>query len=132
LSEDAAMRTKLAAVLISVTAIGHAVGYLVATREHIVDIGWPRHARFHVTQGLFWLLTLDGASVWLAMGPFRRGEGWARWALVAAWVSAHWGYFATLVAMPEGRPATANASTMLAVVLGLFGIGLAMGWKPRD
>lgn len=116
--------------MVVLASVGHMIGYCFAVPEHIVDGTWPAHARFHVVQALIWLIGFDLISVALALGPFARGERWARWALVIALIMAHGGYFIALLAIPEGHPPEGlRAHLPLAALLVLHAIGLVLGWR---
>lgn len=121
---------RLAKWLIALASIGQLIGYGFAVPEHIIDQAWPEHARFHVFQALLWLAAVDLASAVIALGPFAKGDPWARWALAIVLVFVHAGYFVALVLFPDGRPEPGLAAHIpLAAVMALFATGLALGWR---
>lgn len=60
---------------------GYAVYVDLEVRHHFADPSWPPHARFHFLWGEGLLVVVSALTVWGALGPLRRGESWARWAL---------------------------------------------------
>lgn len=116
--------------LLALASIGHLIGYGFAVPEHIVDAAWPAHARFHVFQALLWLAAVDLVAAGIALGPFARGDRWARWALLAVLLLVHVGYFVALAFFPDGHPAPGMAAHVpLGAALVLFVVALALGWR---
>lgn len=122
---------KAAAALIVLSTVIHLVAYLLpqAMPEHLVDAGWPEHARFHMWQATFWLVSLDLLILFVAWVPFRLGQRWAFWALVVALLGAQAGYFAASALVPEGRPDTPGADAGLLLVMLIYLAGLVLGWR---
>jgi hypothetical protein len=116
------------ALLLAATAI-HAVAYLVAAPEHVVDRWWPAHARFHVMQALLWAVGFDAVVALIVLGPFARGERWARAALLVAAVFLHGAYFIAFAA--GGWPTNLSAHVSLGASTLLFVFGLALGWRAE-
>ena len=116
--------------LLALANIAHLVGYGFAVPEHIGDAAWPPHARFHVFQALLWLGAVDLVAAGIALGPFARGDRWARWALLAVLLLVHVGYFVALALFPDGHPAPGMAAHVpLAGATALFATTLGLGWN---
>lgn len=122
---------KIAAGLVVLSTVVHLVSYLLpqAMPEHLLDAGWPVHARFHMWQATFWMIALDLVIILIACIPFRSGERWALWALLLAGAGAQGGYFLSGVLVPEGVPPVAGADIGLLAVAGIYLAGLLWGWK---
>lgn len=123
------MKTAVALVVLS-TAI-HLLAYLLpqAMPEHLVDVSWPEHARFHIWQATFWLIALDVMILLIALFPFRAKQPWSAWALLTGLLGAQAGYFLASALVPGGRPDTAGADIGLLLVLMIYVVGLVLGWK---
>ncbi len=114
--------------LLALASAGHLVAYVVAAPAHIVDATWPLHGRFHVFQALLWIVGFDALALLLAVGPHRRGDRWALFALAAAWPFSHLSYFLGLLVIPGGGPSL-GASAVMASLAALYALGLAAGWR---
>ncbi len=122
---------KLAVSLVVVSTAIHLLAYLLpqAMPEHLVDGNWPEHARFHMWQATFWLISLDLLILLIALLPFRQGQRWACWALFIGLFGSQLGYFLASSLVPAGRPDTAGADMGLLLVMLLYVAGLVLGWK---
>jgi len=117
------------AVLIALASLAHAAAYCVAAPEHVVDPGWPDHARFHALQALIWIVALDLALAALALGPLRRGRRGCLPAIALGGVGAHGAYFAAMLALPAGRPPALSSHLILGGIAAAFVVGLALAWR---
>src|SRR5688572_11567230 len=95
---------RAASILMGLPALGHLVGYIPATMEHVLDASWPDHARFHAFQSLGLAVGWDVLALWVIAFPFRRGEAWTRWVLLLYLIFVQAGYFASIAAVPSGTP----------------------------
>jgi hypothetical protein len=122
---------KAASTLIAVSTVVHLVAYLLpqAMPEHLVDAGWPEHARFHMWQATFWLISLDLLILLVALIPFRLRQRWTFWALAVALFGAQGGYFISSLLVPAGRPDMPGADIGLLVVMLIYLAGLGLGWR---
>lgn len=114
------------AVVIALASLAHAVAYCVAAPEHVVDAAWPAHARFHVLQALIWIVALDLALAWLALGPLRRGHRSTLPAIAIGGLGAHGAYFAAMIAQPDGRPPELSSHLILGGIAAVFVLGLLL------
>lgn len=121
-------RARVGRALLLLATLGHIGAYLYAAPEHVVDPGWPPHARFHVLQAIFWVVGFNLVLVPLIMGPLARGETWVRGVLLLAWPFVHGAYFVAL--LRGGGPPEASAHAGLLALLLLYGAGLALVWRP--
>jgi hypothetical protein len=121
----------IARALLVLGSLGHLIIYLVAAPEHVADIGWPAHARFHVLEAIFWVAGLDLAAVALACWPLPRGERWSLWALVGVWMTGHVSYFAAVALLPAGRPPNLSADVSLGAAFAIYSAGLALAFFRR-
>ncbi len=124
------MRTGLAVGLLAFATVAHAVGYLFAAPEHVVDPEWPLHARFHILQALLWGVGFDAMILVIVLGPFRAGARWARHLLVLAIPFLHGAYFIAIAAIPDGKPPEMWAHVLLGIVAAMYVLGLGLGWRP--
>jgi peptidoglycan/LPS O-acetylase OafA/YrhL len=122
------MKTATTLVVLSTTI--HLLAYLLpqAMPEHLVDMNWPEHARFHMWQATFWLIALDLMILLVALFPFRMKQPWSPWALVVGLLGAQVGYYIASVLVPDGRPDTQGADAGLLVVMAIYVAGLVLGW----
>lgn len=122
---------KPAVALIVLSTGIHLLAYLLpqAMPEHLGDMGWPEHARFHMWQATLWLVALDVMILLVALFPFRMKQPWSLWALLAGLFGAQAGYFVASALVPDGRPDTAGADIGLLMVLTIYIVGLVLGWK---
>src|SRR5580658_4046562 len=97
-------RNQLPTVLVVTSAAGHLIGNVIASLEHVRDPDWPAHARFHVLQAICLLTGMDLIAIALALGPLRRRDRWAFWTELTYVLFAQGGYYASLAALPKGRP----------------------------
>ena len=123
------MRTATIFVVISTTI--HLLAYLLpqAMPEHLVEMNWPAHARFHMWQATFWLISLDVMILIVALVPFRQKQDWTFWALLAGFAGSQLGYFLASALVPEGRPDTQGADIGLLFVMLIYLAGLVLGWR---
>lgn len=122
------MTRTIAVALLAVATTAHAVVYLYAAPEHVVDAAWPLHARFHVLQALLWAVGFDLVLLALVFGPFRRGHRWALWVLGGAWPFVHAGYFIALAGIRGGGPPERSADVIMGGVMFVYAAGWALGW----
>lgn len=122
---------KLPVSLVVVSTTIHLLAYLLpqAMPEHLLDTQWPDHARFHMWQATFWLVSLDVMILLVALIPFRLKQGWSVWVLVAGLLGAQVGYYLSILIVPEGRPDVAGAEAGLLAVMLMYLAGLALGWR---
>jgi hypothetical protein len=122
---------KLPTALITLSTAIHLLAYLLpqAMPEHLADMSWPAHARFHMWQATFWLVALDVVILLVALIPFRMKQTWALWVLMVGLLGAQVGYFLASMVVPEGRPDTQGADIGLLVVMLIYVAGLALGWR---
>ncbi len=123
------MRTATTLIVLSTTI--HLLAYLLpqAMPEHLLDLGWPAHARFHMWQATFWMIALDVMILLVALIPFRQKQPWAPWVLVAGLLGAQVGYFLASAIVPDGRPDTQGADAGLLAVMAIYVAGLVLGWR---
>jgi len=107
--------------------VGHIGAYLYAAPEHVVDLSWPDHARFHVLQAIFWIVGFDLVLLALILGPLARGRAWVRQVLLLAWPFVHGAYFFAL--LRGGGPPETSAHVALGALLLLYGVGLGLVWR---
>lgn len=117
------------AALIALASLAHAAAYLVAAPEHVVDPGWPAHARFHVLQALIWIVLLDLVLAALAIGPLRRSARGSLPAIALGGLGAHGAYFAAMIAIPGGRPPELSSHLILGGIALVFALGVALAWR---
>ena len=113
-------------ILIIIASLLHMGIYLYAAPEHAVDINWPVHARFHIVQAIFWIFGLDGVAVALAYHCLPNGPKWVLPAFALIFVTAHLGYFISMLLIPAGRPPEMYAHFALATPLVIFLWGWAL------
>jgi len=121
----------LATRLIVFSTLVHLISYLIpsAIPEHILDVNWSTHARFHILQAAFWMVGLDLLTLMIALGPFRHGERWSSVALLIAGFCMQTGYYISIVSIPEGAPDVAGANWLLGIVMIIYFTGLVIGSK---
>jgi len=119
----------IAMALITITTIGHALGYSFAVPEHLFDPSWPDHARFHVLQALIGVIGIDLAILALTFGPFQRREQWAWWLVGILLIFAQGGYFLAAIFIPEGITPGLGVNLVYVLSIILWGIGLGMSYR---
>jgi hypothetical protein len=67
-------RNQFPAILMATSAVGHLIGNVIPSIEHIRDPDWPPHARFHMMQALYLLTGADLIAIAVALGPLRRHD----------------------------------------------------------
>ena len=122
---------KLPVFLVVLSTGIHLLAYLLpqAMPEHLMDSTWPAHARFHMWQATFWLLSLDVMILLIALFPFRMKQAWSLWVLVVGFIGSQLGYYFSILIVREGRPDVAGADLGLLVVMVIYLAGLALGWR---
>jgi len=119
----------VAIILITITTIGHALGYSFAVPDHLFDPTWPAHARFHVLQALIGVIGIDLAILILTFGPFRRAEQWAWWLVGILLVFAQVGYFLAALMIPEGITPGLGINLVYVLSIVLWAIGLGISYR---
>lgn len=114
------------ALVIALASLAHAAAYCVAAPEHVVDAGWPDHARFHVLQALIWIVALDLALAALALGPLRKGRRGVLPVIGLGGLGAHGAYFAAMIAQPAGRPPELSSHLILGGIAAVFALGFVL------
>ncbi len=122
---------KLPVSLVVLSTGIHLLAYLLpqAMPEHLLDLNWPDHARFHMWQATFWLLSLDVMILLVALLPFRMKQAWSVWVLLTGLVGSQLGYYFSILIVPDGRPDVAGADLGLLIVMLIYLAGLALGWR---
>ena len=121
---------KRAAYLLSLVILSETLGFLFSLGQHLTDPTWSAHAQFHLVWGFFWTAGLATVLMLIVWGPFLGGEPWTLWALLAAWILGHGGYFVAQLMVPaSGRPQTLAENLSLLIAMLLMGIGLWAGWR---
>jgi len=124
-------RNQLPTALVVTSAAGHLIGNVIPGLEHVRDPDWPAHARFHVLQAICLLTGMDLIAIALALGPLRRRDRWAFWTELTYVLFAQGGYFASLAALPKGRPRGAVFHVLYACATAIFLAGLLLGQRSR-
>jgi uncharacterized membrane protein len=122
-------KKNLMLLLLTAPALGHALSYLPAVMEHILDTGWIDHARFHALQSLIMAEGWNLFILYVIWFPLRRGENWTKWALLGYLIAIQLGYFITMALLPEGTPPELVFNLLFAVSLGLFAVGYYLAWN---
>ena len=120
---------RLATALLVVPAAGHLLGYLFATKEHLVDQTWPAHARFHALQSVLQSSGWDVCVLAAAIGPFQRRKAWTLWIFLGHLLAVQAGYFASAAIIPAGRPPNRTDNVLYAVSTAMSTAGLAAAWQ---
>jgi hypothetical protein len=99
--------TRLRTIAIAALTIVHGLGALGAPFAALIHFGQPdatAHQNFHVVWEAFKYFAASVVCVAIALGPLRRGERWAWWAMLVACVSLFGGVFVAH-ALSRGGPA---------------------------
>jgi hypothetical protein len=100
-------KTRLRNLAIAALTIVHGLGVLgapFAAAMHFGQAGATAHQNFHVVWEAFKYFAASSVCVAIALGPLRRGERWAWWAMLVASVSLFGGVFVAH-ALSHGGPA---------------------------
>ncbi len=123
------MRSTAALVLLTFAFVVHALGYLHAAPEHVVDETWPLHARFHVMQALVLIEGIDLTMLLVIWGPLRRGSWWALQTLWVGGAVVHGSYFVAFVT--GGQPPDTMPHILLGIVAGAWLLGMVLAERAR-
>lgn len=118
----------LAIALLLVAATGHLIGNLVAGFQHLSNLAWTQHARFHLLQSLMFLAGWDLLVIAISLGPFRHGAGWTAWILVAYVLTVPTAYFIAMATIPAGRHRGPLRHLLYLLQALMFLSGLVIGW----
>lgn len=116
-------------ILVLTGSLLHIIAYLYAAPRHAIDLDWNDHARFHIVQAIFWIIGLDLVSASLVFFKTYLGHAHVKWILTLIFLSAHGGYFVSMLIVPEGKPPELSSHLALLVVGILYFIGLVMIFK---
>ncbi len=110
---------------LTLAVAGQVPGYFYALWEHVDDPTWSEHAQFHHILGFIWLCGLATATLTLAWGPARRGDGWAAKLLVALTMFQFGAHLVSMILLPAGKPPVPWQNGVLAA-LAVLGVGAAI------
>ena len=97
---------------------------------HLSDPLWTLHAKNHLVRAMFGGAGLAVVGLALVFIPFRRGEIWAWWALVAVGFFAIGGFWLSYAIAEFAEPAEEEMAVLInGLSLLSYSLGLAFGWR---
>lgn len=103
---------------------------LIRGTRHLAS-DWPVHAHHHLIADITGAVGLAVVSLLILIGPMRRRERWAWWALLVAGTAIYGGFWLGNAVVGLGEPG-AVPNTAQAVLSALYLAGLALAWPALE
>lgn len=123
-------RMKAASLLLGLPLVATVLVALIRGTRHLAA-AWPVHAHHHLIANISSAVGLALVGLLVLAGPMRRGERWARWALLIAGAAIFGGFWLGNAAVGLGEPGTIP-NTAQAVLTLAYAAGLALGWPAPE
>lgn len=116
---------KAASVFLGLPLVAAVLVSLFRGTRHLAR-DWPVHAHHHLVGNVSTAVGLALVGLLIVLGPMRRRERWAWWALVIAGVAIYGGFWAGNAIVGLGEPG-AVPNTAQGIQSGLYLVGLVLG-----
>jgi hypothetical protein len=118
---------RLASVFLGVPLAATVLVSLIRGTRHLAS-DWPVHAHHHLIADITGAVGLAVVSLLILIGPIRKRETWAWWALLVAGVAIYGGFWLGNAVVGLGEPG-AVPNTAQAVLSALYLTGLVLAWR---
>ena len=118
---------RLVSILLGLPLIATILIAIIQGTRHL-SWDWPVHAHHHLLAHITAAVGLSVVSLMLILGPLKRRELWAWWALVIAGLAIYGGFWLGNLTVGLGE-AAARPNASQAVQSFLYVLGLLLGWR---